>query len=191
MLQIDPSEIKLPDRGARVRIDTAAFTALRSDNAKLQDRIAELEAEVDRRITQTSDLRAKISSLEFQIAGYRGGKDRRMVEHIAAYIADRHGFTVPELLGEGRVRELVQARHEFFYEAMRVRNDVSIGRLADLIGVDHTSIMAGAARHSKRTGAPRLSRNGINIERKDQLMKLRNINARNEELRARALGRAA
>jgi chromosomal replication initiation ATPase DnaA len=57
-------------------------------------------------------------------------------------IARKHGVKPEAVLGRGRHRHTAMARHEFFL-MLRDTLDMSYPEIGKLLGVDHTTVMAG------------------------------------------------
>ena len=63
----------------------------------------------------------------------------KMIDVIARRAADRHGLTLPMLIGRSRCRKIVQARHEAMVEAVRAGyGTAATGRYFDR---DHTTVI--------------------------------------------------
>lgn len=69
-------------------------------------------------------------------------------------IADKHGVTVMDLESDSRNIELVQARHEYFYEALTrtAHGCKAIGRVCG--DRDHSTVLYGAARYAHQHKLP-------------------------------------
>lgn len=79
-------------------------------------------------------------------------------------VADKHGFTVNDLLCFSRRRSIVYARQEAAYEITRLTT-LSYPQIGhELGGREHTTILHANRAHAKRTGEPLLR--GLTPERK-------------------------
>lgn len=76
----------------------------------------------------------------------------RSVRNIIADVAFEHGLTVRDILGSGRQRKLVVARHAAMYRAA-CETLCSLPQLGRFFGDrDHTTVLHGIQAHCRRTG---------------------------------------
>lgn len=79
-------------------------------------------------------------------------QSKATVLDILGEVAKKHGFTLVELLGDGRHRELVVARHEAMWRCLR-ETGKSGAAIARMLRRDHTMVAHGARRHEERMKA--------------------------------------
>ena len=74
------------------------------------------------------------------------------MREIAKTVAERHGLTEDVMWRRSRRRPLALARQEAFHEMLK--NGYTTGQIGGLCGLCHTTILHGAAQHSRRAGVP-------------------------------------
>jgi chromosomal replication initiator protein len=73
------------------------------------------------------------------------------VNTIIAFVAIKHGLKPCDLTGNSRLRELIPARYEAIYLA-RTHTRLSMPRLGEIFGRDHTTILYALNAHKRRLG---------------------------------------
>jgi chromosomal replication initiation ATPase DnaA len=90
---------------------------------------------------------------EESIAGLRKAKKeggKKSMRDIAKEVADKHGFTLDDLMIRSRRQKLSIARHEAFYR-MRYELNLSYPKIGSFFGMDHTSVMHGVYKHEGKS----------------------------------------
>ena len=72
---------------------------------------------------------------------------------IIAEVAERHGITVEQIMGDSRKRHISWPRQEAMYELGRRSKWMSLTAIARFFGRDHTTILHGIRKHCERIGA--------------------------------------
>jgi len=89
------------------------------------------------------------------LIGLRRNEQGLVAVSLAAIIAEvavKHGVSALHIASKIRVYPIVLARHEFFYRAM-VETGVPTSRIASYCGgLDHSTVLHGAAKHAIRNG---------------------------------------
>jgi hypothetical protein len=69
-------------------------------------------------------------------------------------VAARHNIGINDILFPSRFNHLVAARHEFYYTVLMRAPKLSMFRLAESIGRDHTSVSYGLTKYAMAFGLP-------------------------------------
>jgi chromosomal replication initiation ATPase DnaA len=74
-------------------------------------------------------------------------------DEILSRVSQKHGLPMADLLSRSRTVAVTDARSEYFYLALTesLCSSVEIG---NSIGMDHTTVLYGAARHAIKHGLP-------------------------------------
>lgn len=152
MIRVDlSSEPRTPAEAvARARAVLARRRAIYAPKAKYLPPPAEAEPE-------PAQMPAHVAALlaQYRLAVDTGRDNRPSLRKIAKDVADKHGFTLPQLFGLSRNARICSMRHEFCYEARRLRPDLSLPAVGKFLGGrDHTTILNGIRKHAKRNGLP-------------------------------------
>jgi len=78
----------------------------------------------------------------------------RMMDVAKAFLEENYPeYTMAAILGDSRMRPLVQARHHVWWEVRRQRPDASWMAMGRRFKRDHTSILHGVRKHAERMAA--------------------------------------
>jgi chromosomal replication initiation ATPase DnaA len=113
---------------------------------KARRKIKALELQLDRIINRHNHEIQQLKSELLKPSIKRLYKDKSQINKLLLVVCDVTGTTAGQLIGGGRERHIVLARHLFFYIG---RNDYNISwsKLSGLLDMNHTSAMHGAAQY--------------------------------------------
>lgn len=83
---------------------------------------------------------------------------RDVVSSALMRFADRYATTVPEIIEGSRRRDVVLARHSTIREIHEKLPHWSVGRIAEALGIDHTSVCYALGRCGNKKVRPPLDR---------------------------------
>ena len=86
----------------------------------------------------------------------RDGAENRLIAvdlyDLVVAICKKYHVMISGVLGAKRTQALAIARHEIWW-TIRGQTRLSLGEIAGLFGVDHTTVMTGIESHERRNGA--------------------------------------
>lgn len=83
-------------------------------------------------------------------------KKRKFVKDILRETSKVTGFPEKVILGPGKARPIVYARHKFLYDCVD-QLKLGFSHIARVTGFDHTTVIYGTFWHAKRNGLPELT----------------------------------
>ena len=70
---------------------------------------------------------------------------------IVTEVAEKHGLTVEQLVGDCRMAAFIKARHELYWR-LHTKTEWSLARIGRFVDRDHTSVRHGVIQYRKRNG---------------------------------------
>lgn len=74
---------------------------------------------------------------------------KMMIEREIERIANKHGVTIDEIMGDGRTRRVAYARQEIYFE-LYTHFEMSFPRVGKVMGRDHSTVLYGMKKHCLR-----------------------------------------
>ena len=76
---------------------------------------------------------------------------KMLIEREIQRIANKHGVTIDEIMGDGRTRRVAYARQEIYFE-LYTHFELSFPRIGKIMNKDHSTVLYGVKEHCLRFG---------------------------------------